>query len=277
MIRRSLTEKAIDWDYDSEELERFAQEIWPTISAIPGALSRLESFFLFDIARKLGGSKREMDQPNARHVLEIRSYKGRSTTAIGLGLQSNPNGQKIKLVCVDPQFDPEKGDMAVRKAFEKNIEAAQISDLITICPGHSNTVVRTWPEENGLIMLWIDGNHEFEHVRDDLQNWLPFLVPGGVIAAHDWYLVGVQMAIERCVFGVPYFQHFRAINGNLISATRTDLPPTQLERGRKKRFYWTLKMGNPNVLIHCLGILRDLAERPFGSLSGFLRSKPKVR
>jgi MMP 1-O-methyltransferase len=40
-----------------------------------------------------------------------------------------------------------------------------------------------WSEP--LALLWIDGDHSYAGVKADVEAWVPFVRPGGVIAFHD--------------------------------------------------------------------------------------------
>jgi cephalosporin hydroxylase len=37
-------------------------------------------------------------------------------------------------------------------------------------------------------LLWIDGDHEYESVRQDLRLWEPYLLPGATVALHDTFV-----------------------------------------------------------------------------------------
>lgn len=49
----------------------------------------------------------------------------------------------------------------------------------------------TWPMsgERNPNMVFIDGDHSYEGCKGDIEAWLPHIVPGGIIAVHD-YLKG---------------------------------------------------------------------------------------
>lgn len=53
-------------------------------------------------------------------------------------------------------------------------------------------------DDNSLDFVYIDANHEFQAVLDDIHSWFPKVKPGGVMAGHD-YLDGTLPAGE---FGV---------------------------------------------------------------------------
>jgi predicted O-methyltransferase YrrM len=277
MLRfKSLKGKTVDWPYDNRAFNRFKDDIWPLVDRVSGYLSDLEAFFLYETARTLKGATVGMNAPvfGDSHVVEIGSYKGRSAVAIGHGLKANENGN-YRLICVDPFLD-EKRDPDLAAAFRDNVREGGVSDIVDIMPEFSSEAAKAWPNERGVAMLWIDGNHEYENVRDDFLLWSRHLVPGGVVAFHDWYLIGVREAITRHVFSVDFYQHFSAIGGNLVAAVRVSLPPDSKQRGRKERFYWTLLTGHSSLLVALLCIVREALRRPFGGIRGFFRRGPDI-
>jgi predicted O-methyltransferase YrrM len=60
---------------------------------------------------------------------------------------------------------------------------AGVLDKIRIIQGDSVKVARNWalPVE----LLFIDGSHDYDAVKADLEMWLPHVVPGGFVALHD--------------------------------------------------------------------------------------------
>jgi predicted O-methyltransferase YrrM len=271
---KTLKGKTVDWPYDTGAYHRFKEEIWPLADRVAGYLSALEAFFLYETARTLKGPSRAIDVPSATHVVEIGSYKGRSTVVIGHGLKANENG-RYRLVCVDPCID-EKRNSDIASAFRANVEVGGVSDIVDIMPEFSVEAAKSWPADRGIAMLWIDGNHEYENVRDDFLLWSRHLVPGGVVAFHDWYLIGVREVIIHYVFAVDYYQHFSAIDHNLVASVRIDRPPNSMQRGRKKRFYWTLLTGHSSLLVALLGIVRGALRHPFGGIRGFFGKGPDI-
>ena len=189
MKKFRLKNAALNWPFLREAYENFSRETWPQIENIPGFLAQMEAFFLYETARNLKGSKRDVDQPPAAFVVEIGSHKGRSTVAIGLGLKANPHGP-MKLICVDPFFDTGK-DKGLHEEFLSNIARAGLDDRVICLPTTSAEAVKAWNPHEGIALLWIDGNHEYEFVRDDFLQWGRYLVPGGVVALHDLSLIHI--------------------------------------------------------------------------------------
>lgn len=53
--------------------------------------------------------------------------------------------------------------------------------------------------EDSLGFLYLDANHSFEAVMEDLNNWTPKVVCGGIVGGHDWgdTAYGVQQAVTN--------------------------------------------------------------------------------
>jgi predicted O-methyltransferase YrrM len=41
-------------------------------------------------------------------------------------------------------------------------------------------------EDKSLDFVFIDANHDFEFVKQDIESWLPKIKPGGYIGGHDY-------------------------------------------------------------------------------------------
>lgn len=52
--------------------------------------------------------------------------------------------------------------------------------------------------DNSLGLVYLDGCHEFQAVRDDIRNYVPKLVEGGILGLHDYInLKGVRVAVKE--------------------------------------------------------------------------------
>jgi predicted O-methyltransferase YrrM len=50
-------------------------------------------------------------------------------------------------------------------------------------------------------LVFIDADHRYEAVRDDIQAWLPCIRPGGILCGHDYHWPGVKRAVEELLPG----------------------------------------------------------------------------
>ncbi len=132
-------------------------------------------------------------------VLEIGSYCGRSTVCLA---------QAAKMVYAVDTFDgrstPEPASTYLR--FEDAIAGHGVVDRVTVCPGKSVDVVPRIPAEFDVV--FVDGAHDYESVRDDVMAAWPKLKPDGVFAFHDYRIyphefpgwdAGVTRAVDQLV------------------------------------------------------------------------------
>ncbi len=49
--------------------------------------------------------------------------------------------------------------------------------------------------------VYIDGNHDYEYAKADIADWWPHVVPGGILAGHDYTeeCHGVRIAVDEFV------------------------------------------------------------------------------
>lgn len=117
-------------------------------------------------------------------IVEIGSYRGRSTCALALGSK----GRQVAIYAIDPQeeFVGEYGGIYGkddRKEFFKNILKLDLVNRVRLINLQSQDVSKCW--ESSIDLLWIDGDHRYEEVREDLFCWSKFVKPEGLIALHD--------------------------------------------------------------------------------------------
>lgn len=149
------------------------QKVWPMIDKIPGFLvSPRQEQWLFEAARSLG---------DGAIILEIGSYKGRSTACLALGCTRT----KKHVFTIDT-FDGNKVDFHERDfyaEFWQNIERCGLKSYVTPIIGSSAEIAYSWREP--IDLLFIDGSHQLADVLDDFHNFFPHVVPGGIVALHD--------------------------------------------------------------------------------------------
>jgi len=146
------------------------------VMSVKGGIDISEAELLHELARKVS-------LPNC--IVEIGSYRGRSTIALALGAMA---GEMAPVYAIDPheefmgvlggKFGPQD-----RKVFFANMLKAKVAEIVRLINLPSEMVVPGWNKPVGL--LWIDGDHRYEAVKVDFWGWEPFIVPGGLIALHD--------------------------------------------------------------------------------------------
>lgn len=151
---------------------------------IDGWLTVDEAVTLYDLARAV---------PAGGHVVEIGSWQGKSAVVLGKGLAASAGS---RLHCVDP-FNADgcppslplfaerraRLDCSLREGFERNLRRHGVADRVEVWQGYSQDVAARFP--HAIDLLFIDGNHEYEAVRQDFELWTSKLRPGGVVCLHD--------------------------------------------------------------------------------------------
>ena len=121
----------------------------------------------------------------AGEVVEIGSYKGRSTVRLATALART--GEMLH--ACDPFAAPGvagqdlKTDDAVYAEFTKALESAKATDRVTVHRRFSTDLARDWNAP--VRLLWVDGDHSYAGTSADFDAWHKFVAPGGFIALHD--------------------------------------------------------------------------------------------
>jgi len=98
-----------------------------------------------------------------------------------------------------------------------------------------------------LDFIFIDGNHTYKHVWQDLSLWIPKIKPGGLIMGHDWRkgFDGVVRAVVD--YGAKY-DHFvmpkNPVNRTIRKGKYIPAPtknPVVMKSWSKGNVWWALK------------------------------------
>ena len=159
---------------------------------VPGFIEQQELHLLYKLAQ------------NVQHqhvIVEIGSYQGMSTCALAAG---SKDGRRSCIFAVDlwrKGNDLRYNTESVYNGFKNNIKSFGFERLVTQIEDFSENVVNSWVLPVGL--LFIDGNHEYNSVKSDFENWSKFLVPNGLVAFHDYcnpkypLITGVQQFVDE--------------------------------------------------------------------------------
>ncbi|MFQ5716782.1 MAG: class I SAM-dependent methyltransferase [Nitrospinales bacterium] len=122
---------------------------------------------LFELARS---------GPSEGAIVNIGHYRGGSSIILAKG--SKEKGREKVY-----SFDPKRYD-DTDEALRKN----QVEDWIVFEQMRSGDAVMEWArrEDTRIRLLFVDGDHSYLGCKSDILNFAPFLVPGGVIAVHDY-------------------------------------------------------------------------------------------
>ena len=188
-------------------------ELLAKVAGIEGYLSDDEAWALYLAARTC--------TTNAPRIVEIGSYKGRSTIALGTALVERHAGS---LVAIDPHaptgktsYTLEHGDADTFAEYEANLARAGVAAYVTSLRATS-TQARSNYDGRPIDVLFIDGSHDYDDVLADIDAWAPLLGPGAVVAFNDPYVPGVNRAIrERIASGALTLASYRHVNNTLFA------------------------------------------------------------
>lgn len=145
---------------------------------------------------------------------EIGVWKGAYSASF---CEANP---QLHMLCVDPWLSypawldtknampPEQAERIMDESYA--IARARLSGLnCTIVRQFSIEAAKQVPDQS-LDFAYIDGNHVFDAVTEDLTAWLPKVKPGGFISGHD-YRVFANKPTIHVVAAVNAFTQARKI------------------------------------------------------------------
>jgi predicted O-methyltransferase YrrM len=131
-------------------------------------------------------------------VVEIGTANGKTA-----GYLLN-NNKDIKLYCVDPYIQYDNDANGQKDKLIKNKQLAQkcfSDDRCVHIEKLSSEAVNCF-DDNVLDLVFIDGNHSYEYVFEDIKLWWKKIRSGGVLSGHDYCKNhrGVVEAVNRFVY-----------------------------------------------------------------------------
>jgi predicted O-methyltransferase YrrM len=126
--------------------------------------------------------------PSGSKFVEVGSWKGKSSSYLAVEIINSK--KDIKLDCVDTWKGSAEhtDDLYVKsnslyELFIENISS--LSSVINPIRMDSVSASKTY-EDNSIDFVFIDANHQYDYVKNDIQSWFPKLKVGGVMAGHDY-------------------------------------------------------------------------------------------
>jgi hypothetical protein len=172
------------------------------ISNIGGWLTEKEGLYLYNLTSKLSENG---------VVVEIGSWKGRSTICLGKGAKNIPG---VKVYAIDPHTGSSEhlrwfGKVNTFPVFQENVKNASLESIVYPIKLTSKEALNNF--KDSIDFLFIDGAHDFQNVNFDYKNWTSKLKIGGILGFHDcWHAIGVQFVSSKALI----FDNF--INPKLI-------------------------------------------------------------
>lgn len=129
--------------------------------------------------------------------VEVGSYKGKSTGY--MAVQIINSGKKIQFDCID-NFQGHTGQNInadyLNEVFDHNTQL--VSDIVNLNRTTSEKACENYHPKS-LDFVFIDAAHDYHSVKKDIENWLPKVKSGGIIAGHDYTSKwpGVNKAVDE--------------------------------------------------------------------------------
>jgi len=191
---------------------------------IDGWLSIDEAIEIYDLAQSL-----PIDGPV---VVEIGSWLGKSSLVLAKGLIGK---HSARLFCIDPfnaDGDPPSAlayrrrmsslDELLLERFVGNMRRNRVLCMIEILQGYSYEFAESFSRK--IDLLFIDGNHDYDAVLKDFNDWSSLVKHGGFIVFHDVVdregVDGPWRAVQEKIVDNPEWKDCR-FAGLLFSARKT--------------------------------------------------------
>ena len=139
-------------------------------------------------------------------IKHIKSKNWKNIIGVEIGTEYGHNAKNIldilnikKLYCIDPYVDETAFLHGKDRANDAYLNAKKLLskyDNVEIIRKTSNEAVKDIP--NSVDFVYIDGNHEYEFVHDDLMYYFPKVRKGGIIGGHDFD--AGHMGVAKAVF-----------------------------------------------------------------------------
>ncbi len=178
------------------------------VEAVEGWLAPAEAEFLIRAAARCSGRGA---------IVEIGSWKGKSTVALASGSML---GKGVGVWSVDPheptRLTPGMPASSLQE-LQRNLEHAGVAEIVVPLVTTSQQAARNWNQPVELI--FIDGDHSYASVRNDLDSWERFLVPGSIVAFHDCMHDGICEFLCDVLLCSPRYRRAR-LCGSILAVER---------------------------------------------------------
>jgi glycosyltransferase involved in cell wall biosynthesis len=183
------------------------KEMW--IKHIADVRKRLEHKYKLPEGWFYGGDVAEYrrlieDIPMNGMIIELGCFKGRSICSVADIIKR----KNLKVVVVDTfegtVKERKEGEPAMDfiEEFRYNINRFELKEYITIYRGKTDDIYKEL-KDNIFDLLFLDADHSYEAVKQDLENWECKVKKGGTISGHDYVnWEGVGRAVNERYFNV---------------------------------------------------------------------------
>jgi ornithine carbamoyltransferase len=163
-------------------------------------------------------------------IVEIGSFKGRSTICLARGSKA---GRNVRIYAIDPHRGTAYED------FKRNLAVTDIEDIVTHVRRPSQEALPAIGDQP-IELLFIDGNHKYPMVLEDFEQYVPRVVDGGVVAMHDTIKAypGSKRVAEDRIYRSRQFREVRFVFSTM-TVGRKVARNTLADRLRARRALYT--------------------------------------
>lgn len=212
---------------DNQFASNAEAEMLAAVTQTGGLIVPAEAIALYRLCQRV---------PTGGRVLEIGSYLGASTTAIGHAIL----GRGIELYCLDCWHDYQAQgffghtlagtgatDQSIFSRFQAN--TSFLGEQLRILKGTS-AQFRSFLPASFFDLIFIDAAHDYESVKEDIRIAFKAIAPGGIICGHDYHSdgEGVLKAVNQLIADVDAITVKGTIRGTSIWYSVIENPVCQL-------------------------------------------------
>jgi len=121
-----------------------------------------------------------------------------------MGVEIHNSGKKIEFVCVDPWTDggPDLRDTGYFKNLTEPVYDQFIRNITPVAQ-HIRALrmpsveASRWFPDRSVDFIMLDGDHNYDGIRDDISAWLPKMKVGAMMTGDDYGWPGVKRAVDE--------------------------------------------------------------------------------
>lgn len=216
------------------------QSVSSAVEIIEGFMVPGQEEYLFNKIKSL---------PTDAVIVEIGSYKGRSTVAMAYACV----GTQRKILCIDT-WNGNDSDFPERNFFDiwqENIQKNNLEQYVEPLQGQSHDILSQWSEltnKKKIDFIFIDGSHEYLDVLRDFELSYPLVKEGGWIAFHD--VVQTWPGPERVWYNTAQFYLANHEYSSTLACGRKVSSLYTSEQSLPIHFFTIVLNGEPFIRYH---------------------------
>ena len=138
-----------------------------------------------------------------RKFIELGAYKGNSICYLADKISDYIELDNVEIYTVDT-FNPTstssntwKREKDLQDVCFENIYKFGMNDCVEVLIGESHEFVNKFNDEY-FDFVFIDADHKYESVKQDIEDWYPKVRVGGILAGHDYAQTqhGIRKAVD---------------------------------------------------------------------------------